>query len=95
MQNTRQTGRINDKILICNYYNLQDVANSDGGYDFTCQHGPNECIGNILLACAKKYIEDQETYVNFNICVMTSADPPTSGVEVIDVGCDMSCKCLY
>ena len=27
-------------------------------YKFTCQHGPNECLGNILEACALFYITD-------------------------------------
>lgn len=60
----------------------QDTATAEGGYTFTCQHGPDECVGNEMLACAKKYITVQKDYVDFNICVMTAEDPPFAGEAV-------------
>ena len=54
----------------------------EGGYLFDCQHGDDECIGNIMLACAKKYIVQQDDYVDFSLCVMMADDPPTAGSEV-------------
>ena len=58
------------------------MPTEEGGYSFVCQHGPEECEGNKMLACAKTYIPDQDTYVEFNICVMTADNPPTAGQAV-------------
>ena len=60
----------------------KDVPTEEGGYEFECQHGPEECEGNMMLACAKTYIPDQDTYVEFNICVMSADYPPTAGQAV-------------
>ncbi|XP_018014676.2 gamma-interferon-inducible lysosomal thiol reductase [Hyalella azteca] len=57
----------------------EDTETAEGGYSFICQHGPQECVGNQMLACAKKYITVEKDYVDFNICVMSSDDPPNSG----------------
>ena len=54
----------------------QYVPTPAGGYNFTCQHGPNECAGNEMLACARQYIGQHETYVKFTLCVMSTEDPP-------------------
>jgi interferon gamma-inducible protein 30 len=34
------------------YGNAKEVANADGTYTFTCQHGANECVANMWEACA-------------------------------------------
>ncbi|KAL7632414.1 UNVERIFIED_CONTAM: hypothetical protein RMT77_017268 [Armadillidium vulgare] len=58
-----------------------EVARPSGGYEFTCQHGPDECYGNKLLDCGLEHIEDHETFLNFSFCVMAAEYPPSSGVE--------------
>jgi len=34
------------------YGNAQESKNADGTWKYTCQHGNNECIGNMYEACA-------------------------------------------
>jgi len=34
------------------YGNAQEKQAADGGWTFTCQHGVNECIGNVYQSCA-------------------------------------------
>ncbi|KAI4457802.1 gamma-interferon inducible lysosomal thiol reductase gilt [Holotrichia oblita] len=47
----------------------------NGVWQFTCQHGPNECHGNMMQACALDIIDDQDIKVNFVNCVMSSPYP--------------------
>jgi len=37
------------------YGNAKETKNADGTYTFTCQHGVNECIGNMYEACAVEH----------------------------------------
>lgn len=39
-------------LSIWPYGNAKESQNSDGTWTFTCQHGTNECIGNMYEACA-------------------------------------------
>uniref|UniRef100_A0A646QGE0 Gamma-interferon-inducible lysosomal thiol reductase n=1 Tax=Hemiscolopendra marginata TaxID=943146 RepID=A0A646QGE0_9MYRI len=48
-------------------------------WGFTCQHGPSECKGNKLQACAIKLYKDIELTMPFVYCVMTNPNPPDSG----------------
>ncbi len=35
-------------------FTLQWEEEDDGGYSFSCQHGPNECYGNIFQVFLKQ-----------------------------------------
>jgi len=37
------------------YGNANEKQNADGSWSFTCQHGVNECIGNMYEACAMEH----------------------------------------
>lgn len=45
---------------------------------FQCQHGKSECDGNIMHACAIKYIP-KTSITPFIICTMSTKDPPNAG----------------
>ncbi|KAK8728670.1 hypothetical protein OTU49_009085, partial [Cherax quadricarinatus] len=52
---------------------------SEDGYTFECQHGANECHGNLVVSCAKSIIVEHNTFVDFTICLMTGESPPDEG----------------
>jgi len=47
-------GEIMD-FMVWPYGNANEKQNADGTWTFTCQHGVNECIGNMWEACALEY----------------------------------------
>merc|ERR1711879_952010 len=53
----------------------------DGGYEFTCQHGDDECYGNMVQACAQEHAPDYDTAVRLIVCMMSSPYPPNAGGE--------------
>jgi len=55
-----------------------------GGWDFTCQHGDAECVGNMMQACILNQVSDPEEYVPLISCIM-AADFPLTAAE----------KCLH
>ncbi|CAG7829263.1 unnamed protein product, partial [Allacma fusca] len=54
------------------------TRDNNGNYTFQCQHGPRECEGNKVHACALKYLpeESQAAFIN---CSMSSSTPPEAG----------------
>ena len=58
-----------------------DEADGDG-YSFECQHGPDECAGNIVIDCGQKYITDYDLFLEYNFCLMGVDDPYQQGQAV-------------
>lgn len=53
---------------------------SDGGFMFQCQHGPNECLGNMIHTCALHYISESAKLVEYINCMMgDNYDPMQAG----------------
>ncbi len=50
----------------------QHVKNDDevSGYKFECQHGPSECTGNMIQACAIQYVKDDQVLNELIGCMM-------------------------
>jgi len=47
-------------------------------YKFTCQHGPDECLGNLIHTCALNFYPKIEQYIGFINCTeATSGDVRT------------------
>ena len=61
---------------------VQHEVDVDGNWQFSCQHGPEECRGNKNQACALKYITDPDVQVEFINCVMGTKFPPDAGPQV-------------
>lgn len=69
-------GDIMDVTLIP-YGNAHTVRHDDGTYEFKCQHGPEECQGNKLHACAiSKLGVKQEVIVSFVKCTESITEGP-------------------
>ncbi|KDR14890.1 GILT-like protein 1 [Zootermopsis nevadensis] len=67
---------------------------SGDSYQFECQHGPTECYGNIVQACAVNVYHDEINQFNYLTCLMTTVDlrnvtNATYPVEECAVGLDV------
>lgn len=59
------------------YGNAHEVLDQTTGlWNFTCQHGKNECTGNLIENCVQKYTNfDTMKYFPIFYCMESSADP--------------------
>jgi len=62
---------------IYTYGNAQE-RQSGGQWIYTCQHGPQECYGNVLESCAKHYYNSNTTFWSWIVCMETAAQAGTS-----------------
>ena len=46
------------------------------GWQFTCQHGKNECIGNMIHACATLHVKDASKLVKYIACMIQNNREP-------------------
>lgn len=63
------------------YGNAREKQLSNGSWSFTCQHGTNECIVNMIFACAMHYNPDPADYWPFVECMeqTSSSSRPSAG----------------
>jgi len=55
------------------------LPDSNGGWNFACQHGPNECSGNLYQAClANAMKNDNALLVEVINCIMSDISPHTA-----------------
>ena len=58
------------------YGNAHEVEISAGYYNYTCQHGPMECTGNLIENCILKYQKyDANAYMPILHCIESAKDP--------------------
>jgi len=57
-------------VRIIPFGNAEFEANAEGGYTFKCQHGPEECEGNMLLSCVNRYSNSTSQAMDFTVCLM-------------------------
>ncbi|XP_014356162.2 GILT-like protein 2 [Papilio machaon] len=53
------------------YGNAKTIIDENGDYTIKCQHGPPECYGNKLHACALNLLQNKTQALIFNACLMT------------------------
>ena len=53
-------------------YGKGNTVQDGSKYKFTCQHGPDECTGNLYHNCAVKYIQDQTLQIKFLSCMFSN-----------------------
>ncbi|KPI94816.1 Gamma-interferon-inducible lysosomal thiol reductase [Papilio xuthus] len=53
------------------YGNARTTIDENGNYKIDCQHGPPECYGNKLHACAINLLQNKTQALLFNACLMT------------------------
>ncbi|KAK7082347.1 hypothetical protein SK128_005402 [Halocaridina rubra] len=68
------------------YGNAKDSGIATG-YGFTCQHGPEECFGNMVLECAKRYVNDVNSFLQFVACFMFGIQPHHQRGEACGQNC--------
>lgn len=62
---------------------LPQFAPAGSSWKFTCQHGEEECLGNMIHACAKHHLQDIKLEMKFITCLLSSSDPPNiAGAKV-------------
>ncbi|XP_076355136.1 gamma-interferon-inducible lysosomal thiol reductase-like [Tachypleus tridentatus] len=57
---------------------------NEGGWAFSCQHGVNECYGNLVQTCAIELLNNTDLSFPFVYCAMSSPHPHTVGPECAD-----------
>ena len=57
-------------------FKFQYSSNGNGGWKFDCQHGPNECKGNLYQACLLNALQGQEELqLEVLNCIMSDYQP--------------------
>ncbi|KAH8758483.1 hypothetical protein F5883DRAFT_648536 [Diaporthe sp. PMI_573] len=58
--------RVVDKVN----FTLSFIGTPTENDGIACMHGPEECLGNIMLLCAEDLYPDPKTYLGFSMCLM-------------------------
>ncbi|KNC86668.1 hypothetical protein SARC_01205 [Sphaeroforma arctica JP610] len=73
------------EINVIPYGNAHEIPNPTAAddYGYQCQHGPNECRGNLQMACAKHVLKDSEKWFPYIRCleIDNPRDPASAASE--------------
>ncbi|XP_050728323.1 gamma-interferon-inducible lysosomal thiol reductase-like isoform X2 [Eriocheir sinensis] len=67
--------------LDINTYGKATDFPSGDSYVFVCQHGHAECVGNMMITCAKNLTQDEEVFMAFSNCVMAEFTAAAAGPQ--------------
>lgn len=63
-------------VKIYPYGNARQTENPDGTWTITCQHGPEECEGNLYEACIIDRLDsDPQRYLDPIFCIEKAPEP--------------------
>ena len=62
---------------------LQYTPDGTGGWNFECQHGPNECVGNLFQVCLLDQVMDKQIQMEAINCIMADKQQTTATEKVI------------
>jgi len=69
------------KVMLYPYGNAHEKQKPDGSWDFECQHGSKECVGNLLEVCVMAHMDwDFQAYLPVISC-MEGADNPVTATK--------------
>lgn len=63
-------------ITLVPYGNAEEQKRGDH-YEFTCQHGKEECVGNLIETCAIYVLKSFDSYFPFINCMESSSSLPS------------------
>ena len=63
-----------EEYIACNFSRLWKMRAPDKVH--TCQHGKNECIGNMIHACATLHVKDSSKLVKYISCMIQNNREP-------------------
>ncbi|KAM4709575.1 gamma-interferon-inducible lysosomal thiol reductase [Discoglossus pictus] len=64
-------------VTLVPYGNAQE-RNDSGKWDFQCQHGTDECVGNMMEACLMNQLQDIDAYFLIIFCMESSKSVTSS-----------------
>ncbi|XP_078459671.1 gamma-interferon-inducible lysosomal thiol reductase-like [Lampetra fluviatilis] len=67
-------------ITLVPYGNAREQSAGDQ-WNFTCQHGPNECKGNMLQACLIYFLPNSNDHIPIFNCMESAANPITAAQQ--------------
>ncbi|BFZ21136.1 hypothetical protein BsWGS_24174 [Bradybaena similaris] len=62
-------------------YGNADERQVDNRWVFQCQHGPEECVGNIIATCTIAIVKDITVYFPFLNCMEGSSQSPKAAAQ--------------
>ncbi|XP_023323444.1 gamma-interferon-inducible lysosomal thiol reductase isoform X2 [Eurytemora carolleeae] len=63
-------------------YGIAETTGEEGSWEFTCQHGPNECYGNMMHACLINLVPEQGDIVPLIDCIMSKSPASIATAEL-------------
>ena len=61
---------------------LHYTPDGDGGWNFECQHGNNECIGNQYQVCLIEQIQEKSVQIAALNCILDDSQPHSATEKV-------------